>query len=238
MRVAGRSACAGLLGLALATGNVHAEKTAQTGAKELYFALDDSGGGLLMSLNDSPGAAGSGFAPAGSAPEAAGLHYWIELQEKGSGEPLRVTESRIFKDGERIRIRVVGNREGYISILQVGASGVPSLLFPTPDVEAGLVEAGETTTLPSDKAWFRFDHRKGVERIFMVFAPSRQVLDSTLSSTRTLMAAAQPSSGNFQLAGAKDLLVEVEQNVESEVGTYLVSPAGEAIVFEIRLNHQ
>lgn len=168
-----------------------------------------------------------------------GLRYWIELKGAAEGEPAqRVTESRIFRDGERIRIHVDGNRDGYISVLQVGASGEPRLLFPKTGVVGKLVEVGETTTLPGSSSWFRFDQQKGVERIFLVFSPSEKTLESTVASTRTMVADARPSRDIVRFAGAKDLMVEVEQDLEQERGTYIASPAGEAIVFEIRLSHQ
>lgn len=203
------------------------------GAKELFFERGAGDGGRLVHL-DAPAVSDAG-ALASDSDLPAGLRYWIELQDPSKGgETQHVTESRVFRDGERIRIRVDGSRDGYVSVLQAGASGQLSPLYPA-DSNVARIQAGETATIPADvDSWFRFDQRKGLERIFLLFAPTQAQLEAALAATRTLSAEVGSGTEVVRRAGAKDLVIEIDP----ADSTYLMSPSGEAVVYEIRLSHQ
>src|SRR5262249_32626618 len=60
-----------------------------------------------------------------------GLSYWIELVG-ADGQGRQVTDSRIFRSGERIRLHFRSNAEGYIALILLGSSGTSRALFPDP----------------------------------------------------------------------------------------------------------
>ncbi len=169
-----------------------------------------------------------------------GLSYWIELVgQDGKGQ--QVTENRIFKSGERIRLHFRTNGDGNIALIQLGSSGTSSVLFPDPAKGLGdsRITAGEDRILPTDSAWFRFDDTQGTEKVLVLFAKSPEELDTfsirpTMDATAT-MAVLRTADG---IRGSKDLILETETEKVSEIGTYGVNLAGKPVVMEIQLRHQ
>lgn len=169
-----------------------------------------------------------------------GLSYWIDLVEQdGSGQ--QVTESRIFRSGERIRIHFRSNADGNIALLQLGSHGTSSVLFPDPakGLADSRIAAGEDRILPAESAWFRFDDAPGSERILVLFARSQQELDR-FSIRPTMDAAATRAAlrNADEIRGGKDLILETETENASEIGTYGVNLGGQPVVMEIQLKHR
>lgn len=254
VRVLGITACLGLW-LTLVAGR----PAEPEGAKELFY--DPAARGSVVSVDASAQGACASYYPArndgeerrgpdcprrqieavSNGAENAGLSYWIELVEGSSeGVGRQVTESRIFRSGEKIRLHFLSNCDGEIALFQLGSSGEPSQLFP--DSRVGLTEgamrAGVARALPEPDAWFRFDHRKGTERIMVVFVPEQSTRPGGVrprganSSNPTMLALARLPEGS------KDLVIEREDNAEAEIGTYAVNPKGEPVVLEIALRHE
>jgi len=169
-----------------------------------------------------------------------GLSYWIELVGR-DGKGQQVTDNRIFRSGERIRLHFLSNADGNVALIQLGSSGTSSVLFP--DLIKGLddnrITAGEDRILPTDRAWFKFDSSPGTEQILVVFGRAQQDLDTfeirprmDAHSTQAVMKTAN------EIRGGKDLILETETENVSEIGTYAVNLVGKPVVLEIRLRHQ
>ncbi|HEV7508518.1 MAG TPA: DUF4384 domain-containing protein [Thermoanaerobaculia bacterium] len=152
-----------------------------------------------------------------------------------------MTNQRIFKSGERIRLHFRSNAEGQIALLQLGSSGNPSFLFP--DAEKGLtersLEADRDRVLPDPSKWFTFDNLPGTERLLAIFGKSRADIDSLpigpamdSKSTEVVLQTAQKERGS------KDLIVETETRNASEIGTYGVTRSGKPVILEIELKHE
>lgn len=171
-----------------------------------------------------------------------GLSYWIELVDVSGGPGVQVTDSRVFKSGERIRLHFRSNAEGRISIVQIGSSGTSSMLFPDPakGLSNNVLHANQDVVLPSAAHWFRFDGNKGTERLLVFFAGTQQELDATFPARRSMDPVATVALLNSAKAasGSKDLLIETETQSVSEIGTYAVNVAGNPIVLEIELKHE
>lgn len=176
-------------------------------------------------------------APAG---KNRGLHYWVELESQG-GQGDYVTDRHMFRSGDRIRLHFVSNGDGHILLIQLGASGASSLLFPAPGqgLADNSLKAGEDRILPSASHWFRFDSQAGTERLLVLFARDTEELDRFKvkpemgpEETRTLVAAAT------HVAGSKDLVIETETRQASEIGTYGINLKGDPVVLQIELQHR
>jgi len=237
------------------------------GAKEIFFDPAGTGGGAL-SVATEDGCV-EGFAPVHSSagmrcPErqivsnpgvdgSLGLSYWIELVERGNEAGARVTDSTVFRSGDRIRLHFRSNREGSISLVQTGTSGHPEMLFP--DAAAGFddshLPAGKDRILPGPDAWFRFDDQAGTEQVIVVFAAYEDELESILYKeprrrvvNPDLLTLARASSEAFTSAslryasGSRDLVIEREVETHTEIGTYAVKKSGKPIVLEILLVHR
>jgi hypothetical protein len=169
-----------------------------------------------------------------------GLSYWIEL-DAGHGTTTQVTAARVFHSGERIRLHFRSNTEGYVMLVQVGASGTAGELFPNP--EKGLFDshlaAGQDRVLPQESSWFRFDNQAGTERLLAFFARKAEELEAFPVRPRMDSSAAQTMVASTEVArGSKDLFIETETEKASEVGTYAVNTRGKPIVLEILLKHR
>ncbi len=206
------------------------------GAKDLFF---DTAGDEILAVDvlppPLPGISGATNTQFPAAVNTLGLSYWIELLDENGGPGRRVTNQRVFRSGEAIRLHFVSNRTGRISLLQMGPSGRSSVLFPDPakGLTDNILVAREERVLPRESAWFRFDNNTGEETLLAVFAEDQQDLDMTLrpeSLGGTLIASA-PS-------GSKDLVIEVEAQSVSTTGTYAVNMKGQPIVLEIILRHE
>lgn len=240
--------------LAFLTTSLWGQQDEPRGAKEIFY--DPAGdGGVLAVETEAPCKPPEAMRRASTVPDcerrrvssetdangALGLSYWIELVETPEGPGRQVTESRAFKSGEMIRLHFLSNRDGLISLLQLGSSGVPSMLFP--DSEKGLsdqlLRAGQDRILPTPEAWFRFDAEPGTERIIVVFAADEGQLGSTLYREPR---SEKLDSDLVRLAssarGRKDLMIETETENYAEIGTYAVSAVGKPVVLEIALEHE
>lgn len=237
------------LGLALAivaagAGLLRAEDVPQTGAKEMFFNPQQSVADAATASRPNRVTDDDGRRVAQVAPEATalGLSYWIELIAAADKRGTQVTDDRTFRSGERIRLHFRGNTEGRIVIVQLGTSGVSSVLFP--DAEKGLgdnrVRANRSHVLPSGDHWFRFDNKAGRERLLVFFARNQQELDRAFPTQRVMDAAATTAllRAVERSRGSKDLFIERETKEPSEIGDYAVNVAGKPIALEIDLTHR
>jgi len=169
---------------------------AQTGAKSLFYDPNASGT-VQMSNTGSPG--GDGFRPSVTRPGAGGsssaspvsnyydnlnpgVMYWIELIRPGSGYVRRVSNDRVFRTGDRIRIHVTVNANGYLQSLHTGSTGAGRTL-PVSNTRNGEVRMGADHVIPSNGGWLRFDNNPGQEKIKLIFAAANSS-DDVLSTMR------------------------------------------------------
>ncbi|MDX2042469.1 MAG: DUF4384 domain-containing protein [Acidobacteriota bacterium] len=110
--------------------------------------------------------------------KAPGLEVTIYLQEK-NGAMIPVSPDREFHKGESVKIRVESNFSGYLYIVNHGASGNKSLIFPD-GKESNLLQTGKTYLLPSTYDLV-LDEKAGFETLQVIAAPQRlPVLDAAL----------------------------------------------------------
>jgi hypothetical protein len=98
-----------------------------------------------------------------------GLRYSILKRSGGSQE--EVDTDSVFHAGDRIRVSVEANGNGYLYIVNRGSSGTWKVLFPSPEVATGSnrVEGGRRYEIPEGYT-FTFDEQPGVEKLFIVLA--------------------------------------------------------------------
>lgn len=116
---------------------------AQTsGAKDLFFG--DQHATLVAEKRIQPTMAGPNDAakpqpavdntaapkpPAAAKPSHPGLRVWLTDATDPSGSK-RLSPQHAFRTGDRVRLSVQSNRDGYLYVLNVGTSGETRLLFP------------------------------------------------------------------------------------------------------------
>lgn len=234
---------------------------------------DSGSGGQIAAASGSGGANGSGVAYSGVSNyydrlDNPGVHYWIELIRPGSSNTQRVTDRRVFKSGERIRIHVSCNAPGMLHAVHMGSSGREKGL-PVSMTANNVVEMGKEYVVPAEGGWLRFDNKSGKESIRFVLVPGQ--MPSTMGAQVASVAhvnnifdqyASSKSLTETVIEGTKDLVVEGAVNVQVPInrysgattpavathaintqvsnapGRYVVNTASEPVAVEINLKHQ
>jgi hypothetical protein len=152
-----------------------------------------------------------------------GVHYWIDVVGRGP-----VADTNVFVSGDRIRLHVRTNVDGFLAVWSLGNSGKASLLLPVGGTPTGSpVKAGDDYVSPL----IRFQPPAQDERLLIFFGRSK----SDMPSLDVIEGDAAKAA--FMAGGARDLVVETDEVTAGEVGTYVVNRRGGSIAREITLKH-
>ena len=225
--------------------------------------VSDSDPTVASSASSGQGSNGSvpviqaAYKPQGPHP-ALGLRYTI-LKKKGDEQAEADTDAT-FHAGDRIRLAVEANDDGYLYVVNRGSSGTWKLLFPSPEIKDGdnRVQKRVRYEIPSGYT-FTFDEQAGEEKLFIVLSrqpePDLEGLIYSLGQggkpaaekPKVLMASAAFGDdviGRLRNTYARDLIVEKvddEQTAKKEKAVYAVNPTGSAesrVVADVTLKHQ
>jgi len=169
-----------------------------------------------------------------------GISYWIDLMDH-QGKLVRTTASRIFRSGDRIKLNLRSNRNGYLYVIGVGSTGTSRVLFPDSEEVANGIKAKVTYAVPFDSN-LKFDDSPGEEKLLILLSqsPIPQLArrgEVPTWETKQLVASAH-------VPGAKDLVLEEEvPETGVEPATYAVIPVsalGEkgTLTLQIKLKHR
>lgn len=94
-----------------------------------------------------------------------------------NGLAVRVDPSRVFRSGERVRVLLETNTDGYLYIFNTTDGGNPVMIYPNAELDEGgnyiqshvPFEIPDTTASEERLRWFTFDKDAGAERLFFVF---------------------------------------------------------------------
>jgi hypothetical protein len=95
-----------------------------------------------------------------------------------NGLALRVDPNRIFHKGDRVRVLLETNSDGYLYIFNTTDNGPPVMLYPNPELDQGgnYIRSHVPFEIPSSMAaeerlrWLVFDEHGGDERLYFVFS--------------------------------------------------------------------
>lgn len=122
------------------------------------------------------------------------LRYSV-MKLSDDGRYQEVDAASTFRSGDRIRIALQVNDDGYLYVVHQGSSGVWKALFPSTEVDHGSnrVQPERTYDIPPSGRFY-FDEQAGVEKLFLVVA-RRPVddLDSLIYSVRPGSAPGKPT---------------------------------------------
>jgi hypothetical protein len=131
-----------------------------------------SGGGANVSANANANASVKAY----SGP-ALGMGYTLYMRDS-NGAAVRVDPSRSFRTGERVRVLLETNTDGYLYIFNTTDNGDPVMIYPDVRLDDGgnYLEAHVPIEIPSSEEadenfrWFTFDNKPGTERLYIVFS--------------------------------------------------------------------
>lgn len=220
----------------------------------LYALSDETGAKAIFHTGDGPTVVtGSTVAksdtgnqtankPAASQTEKyMGISYWIELLD-ANGNLTRVPSTKVFSSGDRIKLNIESNQNGYLYVLNIGSSGNSHVIFPNPGVNSNQITAGLPYAVPF-KTYMRFDNNPGEELLLVMLSP-RPLGNFAPSLPAYGPLDNQQTNQVIQTAratGAKDIILE-DDITGPAPATYAVAPVSslesKAITLQVRLKHR
>jgi hypothetical protein len=158
----------------------------------------------------------------GATPSATGLpgtKITIELNRNGRLSFVKPTYR--FRSGDKIRLRLATNFEGYISLLNVGSTGEVQFLYPYEGAN-NRVMPSKDIQIPGSDAWIVFDDKPGTENLTVIM--SKEPLGESDDDYR-----------DIRQSNSRDLLIEYAND-----GVYAVSQEdkiSKPVGFTLRLKH-
>jgi Domain of unknown function (DUF4384) len=134
-------------------------------------ANSNSGKAYTANSNGSPAQSNS----AGALIQPIGLGYTLFMRDV-NGRAVRVEPAREFHNGDRIRISLEPNVDGYLYVFHTEGDGPPEMIYPDSRLEGGdnWIEAHVPVEVPSaletDERlrWFQFYGNPATERLYVV----------------------------------------------------------------------
>jgi hypothetical protein len=110
-----------------------------------------------------------------SGTSAIGLGYTLFMRDE-NGRAVRVDPTREFHNGDRVRISLEPNIDGYLYVFHTANDGAPEMIYPDPRLDAGdnTIEAHVLSKVPSSgrtdepMRWFTFYGNAATERLYIV----------------------------------------------------------------------
>jgi hypothetical protein len=129
-------------------------------------------------------------------PNAIGLGYTLFIKQ---GENLLSADlGREFREGDKIRVALETNTNGYLYIFHTENGLKPQMLFPHAQIDGGAnsIAAHARDFVPADiKTWFEFDNVPATERLYIVV--SRQPLAGVPSGEALVEFCGGPREGCY-----------------------------------------
>lgn len=129
---------------------------------------------------DKPSTSGPSSKPSGPATPVNAPRLGIGMtlfMRDSNGLAVRVDPDHVFTKGDRVRVLLETNADGYLYIFNTTNDGPATMIYPDSDLdEAGnYLQAHVPFEIPTSLAteerlrWFAFDENAGTERLFLVF---------------------------------------------------------------------
>ena len=150
-----------------------------------------------------------------------------------NGLAVRTDTSRVFQKGDRVRVLLETNSDGYLYIFNTANDGPPVMIYP----DAALDEAGNymqahvpfeiPSSLAADERlrWFAFDEAAGNERLFFVF--TKEPLKG-LPIEDELIALCRDSKSSCPVKPSTEVWAQVEKESKTPLRTDTSAQNGQA----------
>lgn len=141
-----------------------------------------------------------------------------------NGSAVRVDPNHVFRKGDRVRVLLETNSDGYLYIFNTTDNGSATMIYPHADLDEGgnYVQAHVPFEIPSSMSaderlrWFAFDEVAGTERLFFVF--TREPL-SGVPIEDDLIALCRESKERCPVRPASDVWAVVQKEMQEPLKT-------------------
>src|SRR5262252_4617509 len=183
--------------------------------------------------NNNPGNVNSGATNknSGSAPaQAIALGYTMFMRDI-NGRAVRIDPAREFHNGDRIRVSLEPNIDGYLYVFHTEGDGQPEMIFPDARLEGGenWVEAHVPIDVPSTVEtderlrWFQFYGDPATEHLFVVV--TREPL-ADVPIADTLTALCSTNKANCPWHPSVEVWTRIQQAAKADVKIVTNNSAG------------
>jgi hypothetical protein len=139
-----------------------------------------------------------------------------------NGLSVRADPSRVFRSGERVRVLLETNTDGYLYIFNTTDGGKPVMIYPSAELDEGgnYIQSHVPFEIPSSTAreerlrWFTFDKYAGAERLFFVF--TREPLP-LIPTEDDLVKFCSQSEGKCPIKPETELWVKIQTELSAPV---------------------
>jgi hypothetical protein len=183
-----------------------------------------------------PHTSGSTSTPSGStkpvnAPRM-GLGLTLFMRDS-NGLAVRVDPDHVFQKGDRVRVLLETNADGYLYIFNTTNDGPAVMIYPDADLdEAGnYLQAHVPFEVPTSQSteerlrWFAFDQTAGTERLFFVF--TREPLHG-VPIDDDLIALCRDSKANCPVKPSSEVWAAVQKEMQEPLKTDKKQQTGKA----------
>ena len=161
-----------------------------------------------------------------------GLGLTLYMRD-ANGLSVRTDPSHEFHSGDKVRVLLETNSDGFLYVFNTTDGGKPVMIYPDPDLdEAGnYIQAHVPVEVPSSVAaeerlrWFRFDKQAGVERLYFVF--TREPLP-LIPLEDDLIVFCRQNKTNCPIQPSAELWAQVQKDSSVRVQTAKVGNYGAA----------
>ena len=141
-----------------------------------------------------------------------------------NGLAVRVDPNHVFQKGDRVRVLLETNTDGYLYIFNTTNDGAATMIYPHADLdEAGnYLQAHVPFEIPSSLSaderlrWFAFDETAGTERLFFVF--TREPL-SGIPIDDDLIALCKDSKDRCPVRPSSEVWAAVQKEMQAPLKT-------------------
>ncbi|HWF48872.1 MAG TPA: DUF4384 domain-containing protein [Bryobacteraceae bacterium] len=179
-----------------------------------------------------------------------GLRYSV-LKQREDGTYQEISPEAVFHAGDRIRLSLMSNQEGYLYVVEKGSSGKWIPLYPggTPQEDSNKLAAGKEYIVPGKGAW-EFKGDAGQERLFVLLSREPEAdLNAMIVSLRDRKEAGLDNQEVAHLRGevqSRDLVFATGDDDSSDKGdkaNYVVNKASDKttdphVVVDVVLSHK
>jgi hypothetical protein len=163
--------------------------------------------------------------------ERLGLGLTLFMRD-GNGLAVRTDPNRVFQKGDRVRVLLETNTDGYLYIFNTTNDGPPVMIYPDVDLdEAGnYIQSHVPFEIPSSLSgeerlrWFAFDETAGNERLIFVF--TKEPL-SGLPIEDDLIALCRDTKSACPVKPSADVWAKVESQLKQPLQTNTSAQAGQ-----------
>jgi hypothetical protein len=165
-------------------------------------------------------------------PQAIALGYTMFMRDV-NGRAVRIDPTREFHNGDRIRISLEPNIDGYLYVFHTEGDGQPEMIFPDARLEAGenWVEAHVPVDVPSTVEtderlkWFQFYGNPATEHVFVVLT-REPLADVPIAETLTSLCTANKSDCPWHPTA--EVWTRIQQAAKADVKVVTSNTAGQA----------